>query len=148
MKLLANHRNTIMSIDALHCYNRQLFYLFCFSSLSSKGSNCLRNHAIGKPLELPTELPGVAFTVDDQCKQQYGNRARHCHKYKVLPLSVRESIPIYGAIFADVIDKNNLEFRNSSDWKTDIIPSWCPISPLSWIVKRIWVLENALYMYN
>ncbi|XP_022778357.1 A disintegrin and metalloproteinase with thrombospondin motifs 19-like [Stylophora pistillata] len=53
------------------------------SFLNSKASKCLRNHAKEKPLELPTELPGVAFTVDEQCKQQYGNRARHCHKYKI-----------------------------------------------------------------
>ena len=33
---------------------------------------------------LPTQYPGVAFTADEQCKQQYGNRAGHCNKYKVL----------------------------------------------------------------
>ncbi|XP_078378045.1 A disintegrin and metalloproteinase with thrombospondin motifs 19-like [Oculina patagonica] len=52
------------------------------SFLNSKASKCLRNHAEEKPLELPAEMPGVTFTVDDQCRQQYGNRARHCHKYK------------------------------------------------------------------
>ena len=64
-------------------YNRNVLYLTRVLSLSSKSSKCLRNHAKGKPLELPTEMPGVTFTVDDQCRQQYGNRARHCHKYKV-----------------------------------------------------------------
>lgn len=52
------------------------------SFLNSQASKCLRNHAKKKPLQLPTEVPGVAFTVDEQCKQQYGNRARHCQKYK------------------------------------------------------------------
>jgi len=51
--------------------------------LNSKASTCLRNNANRSPLQLPTQLPGDAFTVDEQCKQQYGNRARHCHKYKV-----------------------------------------------------------------
>jgi len=58
---------------------------YIHSFLNSKASKCLRTQADGKPLELPTEMPGVTFTVDDQCRQQYGNRARHCHKYKVFP---------------------------------------------------------------
>ena len=57
-----------------------------FFYFSSEASKCLRIRADGKPLTLPTEMPGVTFTVDDQCRQQYGNRAKHCHKYKVFPL--------------------------------------------------------------
>ena len=55
-----------------------------FFSFSSKGSNCLRHRANRSSLLLPTQYPGVAFTADEQCKQQYGKRAGHCRKYKVL----------------------------------------------------------------
>ena len=88
---VSRHRNTIASIIRIAAlshssYHRDVIYLtYRGFFLSSKASKCLRIHADGKPLELPTEMPGVTFNVDDQCRQQYGNRARHCPKYKVFP---------------------------------------------------------------
>ncbi|CAH3196092.1 unnamed protein product, partial [Porites evermanni] len=55
---------------------------YIHSFLNSKASKCLRHRANRSPLFLPTHYPGVAFTADEQCKQQYGNRAGHCRKYK------------------------------------------------------------------
>ncbi|XP_020914481.1 A disintegrin and metalloproteinase with thrombospondin motifs 19 [Exaiptasia diaphana] len=50
--------------------------------LKSKESKCLRHRVTNKKLDLPGDLPGVRYSADDQCRLQYGNRARHCSKYK------------------------------------------------------------------
>ncbi|EDO42270.1 predicted protein [Nematostella vectensis] len=48
--------------------------------LRSKDSSCLYRHALEKPIALPTDLAGVTYSADDQCRLQYGNRAKHCDK--------------------------------------------------------------------
>ncbi|XP_031561607.1 A disintegrin and metalloproteinase with thrombospondin motifs 7-like isoform X2 [Actinia tenebrosa] len=50
--------------------------------LKSEDSKCLRRHSKSKKIALPPDLPGVRYSADDQCRLQYGNRARHCLKFK------------------------------------------------------------------
>lgn len=78
-------------------YNKNLLNLFKFSSCSiqafkshllsedkqsvSKKASCLAKSTLklSKLIELYGELPGQAFTADDQCKMIYGKTASFCH---------------------------------------------------------------------
>ncbi|CAB4017112.1 A disintegrin and metallo ase with thrombospondin motifs 17-like, partial [Paramuricea clavata] len=50
--------------------------------LRTSDSWCLKETQGETSIPLPTTLPGVTFSADDQCKHQYGNLARQCKRYK------------------------------------------------------------------
>ena len=51
---------------------------------------CLKEKQSETTIPLPTSLPGVTFSADDQCKHQYGNLARQCKRYKVSEISMQK----------------------------------------------------------